>query len=183
MNILNKILNAIQEGTKELSEAILGSEENNEFAKEIEESKKCLLEAKHDLTKVIAKQVQISKKLELINTEIYKNEIIVEHSLKKADEKMAMEVADQVDKLERQKTVQTETLEAYSNQVTKLKKIIERAERQLKEYQRQINMVDTTESVQKATQAITNKLNENNSGITTAKAKLEKMKSKQQNED
>jgi phage shock protein A len=182
MNILNKILNAIQDGTKELTEAILGSEENNEYQTEIEESKKCLDQSKHDLTKVIAKQVQASKKLESIKTEIYKNEIIVEHSLKKGDEKMAMEAADIVAKLEQQKTVHLETVETYTKQVNELKKTMERAERQLKEYQRQINMVDTTQSVQKATQAITEKLNASNSGISSAKQKLDKIKKNQQNE-
>jgi phage shock protein A len=180
MNILNRIIDAIKEGTKELSEAIIGSEETPEFEREIEESKKDLKQAKHELTEIIAKEIRATRKLESIRAEISENETIVEHALKQNDEKLAMKTADQVAKLERQKNIQMETLETYSQQVDGLKKTMERAERQLKEYERQMNMVQTTENVQKATQAITNKLNQSNFGITSAKQKLEKIKKKQQ---
>jgi phage shock protein A len=179
MNILNKIIDAIKEGTKELSEAIIGSEDTPEFVKEIEESKKGLKQAKHELTEIMAKEIRATRKLEAIKAEISENETIVEHALKQNDEKLAMKIADQVAKLERQKNIQVETLEAYTQQVNGLKKTMERAERQLKEYERQINMVETTESVQKATKAITDKLNSNNSGISSAKDKLEKIKQRQ----
>lgn len=183
MNILNKILNAIKEGSKELSQAIMDTEEANEFAKEIEESEQCLQEAKHDLTQVMAKEFRASKKLDETREQIKKNEIIVEHSLKHNDETMAMKIADEIAKLEINKNKQIETLESYSKHVKDLKKTMERAERQIKEYERQINMVDTTESVQKATQAITEKMNSSNSGITSAKEKLNQIKRKNNSDD
>ena len=65
--------------------------------------------------------------------------------------------------------------------MVRLKDLVKKTERQLKEYQRQLSMVKTTESVQKASAAITDNFASSNSKIISAKDSLERIKERQQN--
>ena len=58
---------------------------------------------------------------------------------------------------------------------------MKKTERQLKDYERQLSMVKTTESVQKASAAITDNFASSNSKMISAKDSLERIKQRQQN--
>jgi phage shock protein A len=60
---------------------------------------------------------------------------------------------------------------------------VKKSERQVGEYKRQLSMVKTTESVQKATSAITDNFSSSNSKLLNAKDSLERIKAKQQKFD
>ena len=61
-----------------------------------------------------------------------------------------------------------------------MKELVKKTERQIKEYERQLSMVKTTESVQKASAAITDNFSASNSKILSAKDSLERIKQRQQ---
>ena len=64
-----------------------------------------------------------------------------------------------------------------------MKDLVKKTERQLSEYQRQLSMVKTTESVQKATATITDSFASSNSKLLNAKDSLERIKARQQQFD
>ena len=70
---------------------------------------------------------------------------------------------------------------SFSGHVTRLKDLVKKTERQLKDYERQLSMVKTTESVQKASAAITDNFASSNSKMISAKDSLERIKQRQQN--
>ena len=78
---------------------------------------------------------------------------------------------------------QQQNLDSFTSSATKLKDLVKRSERQLSEHQRQLTMVKTTDSVQKATSAITDNFSASNSKLLSAKDSLERIKQKQQDFD
>ena len=71
-------------------------------------------------------------------------------------------------------------LAGFSNHIVTLKQQVKDAEKSIKENQRQLTMVKTTESVQQATMAVNSTLNTNNSSMTSARQSLERIKQRQQ---
>jgi phage shock protein A len=183
MNILKKIMAAIRGGTRELGEAIVDSQGSRIFEQEIEDAKESLKKAKRDLTQVMAKEMQASRKVDIIQGDIDKNEGYVNDALAKDEETLALEIAGKVAELEQDKAMQLEAQQSYAKHIEKLKRLMEKAERQLKDYERQLTMVKTTENVQKATVAITDNFGSTDSTLLSAKESLERIRQKQQDFD
>ena len=78
---------------------------------------------------------------------------------------------------------QTQSLTSYQEHTERLKTMILESEKQLKDYQRQLAMVKTTEQVQKTTAAISNNFVAADSRMVTAKETLERIKNQQQEYD
>jgi len=183
MNILKKIMTAIRGGTRELGESIVDSQGTRIFAQEIEDAKESLKKAKSDLTQVMAKEMQASRKVEILDKEIIKTEGFVADALAKKKEDLALEIAQKVAELEQDRTVQFEAQVSYGKHIEKLKGMMEKAQRQLNDYERQLSMVKTTENVQKATAAITDNFGTTDSTLVSAKESLERIRKKQQDFD
>ncbi len=183
MNILKKIMTAIRGGTRELGESIVDSQGTRIFEQEIEDAQESLKKAKHDLTQVMAKEMQASRKVESITAEIDKNEGYVADALAKKEETLALEIATKVAELEQDKAQQVDAQQSYEKHIGKLKSMMEKAERQLKDYERQLTMVKTTENVQKATAAITDNFGTTDSTLMSAKESLDRIRKKQEDFD
>ena len=183
MNILKKIMTAIRGGSRELGEAIIDSQGSRIFEQEIEDAKEGLKKAKHDLTQVMAKEMQASRKIDILQKDIEKNESYVNDALEKNEEALALEIAGKVSELEAEKSMQVEAQQSYASHIAKLKGLMEKAERQLKDYERQLTMVKTTENVQKATATITDNFGTTSSTLLSAKESLERIKQKQEDFD
>lgn len=183
MNILKKIMTAIRGGTRELGEAIVDKQGTRIFEQEIEDAKESLKKAKRDLTEVMAKEMQTSRKIDVIQKDIEKNESYVADALAKGEESLALEIAGKVAELEQERAIQAEAQQSYHKHIENLKRLMEKAERQLKDYERQLTMVKTTENVQKATETITDNFNSTDSTLLSAKESLERIKKKQEDFD
>ena len=176
-------MTAIRGGTRELGESIVDSQGTRIFAQEIEDAKESLKKAKHDLTQVMAKEMQAARKVEILEKEISKNEAFVTDALGKNKEALALEIAQKVAELEQDRQVQFDAQVSYGKHIEKLKGMMEKAQRQLNDYERQLTMVKTTENVQKATAAITDNFGTTDSTLVSAKESLERIKQKQQDYD
>jgi phage shock protein A len=183
MNILKKIMTAIRGGTRELGESIIDSQGTRIFAQEIEDAQESLKKAKQDLTQVMAKEMQASRKADSIQVEIDKNEDFVNDALAKNNEALALEIAQKVAELEQDKSIQVDAQQSYEKHIAKLKGMMEKAERQLKDYERQLTMVKTTENVQKATAAISDNFGTTDSTLMSAKESLDRIRKKQEDFD
>lgn len=183
MNILKKIMTALRGGTREIGEAIVDSQGTRIFAQEIEDAKESLSKAKHDLTEVMAKEMQTTRQIEAIQADISKNEGFVADALNKGEESLALEIAEKVAGLEGELATLSGAKARYAAHVEKLKALMENAEKQLTEYERQLTMVRTTENVQKATATITENFTASNSTLLSAKESLERIRAKQQDFD
>ncbi|MDP2562245.1 PspA/IM30 family protein [Psychrobium sp. 1_MG-2023] len=183
MSIFKKIITALRGGASEAGEAIVDANATRIFAQEIRDAENHLTKAKRDLTDIMAKQMQSQRELDRIKRSITEHEGYATSALNQGNEALALEVAEKIATLEAELAEQQQSFDSYDKNAKRLKDLVKNTERQLADYQRQLSMVKTTESVQKATAAITDNFNNSNSKLLNAKQSLERIKAKQQNFD
>jgi phage shock protein A len=124
-----------------------------------------------------------SREVDRVKREIVEHEGYAVQALEKGDETLALAVAEKIAALESELATQQQALESFEGNANRLKELVKKSERQVAEYKRQLSMVKTTESVQKATSAITDNFSSSNSKLLNAKDSLERIKAKQQKFD
>ncbi|TEW52750.1 PspA/IM30 family protein [Psychromonas algicola] len=179
MSIFKKIITAVRGGASEAGEAIIDANSTRIFEQEIRDSEKHITIAKRDLTEVMAKQMQAARELAQVQASIKEHEGYAMQALNQGNEALAIEVAEKISELEISAAEQQQANESFLTSSDRLKELIKKSERQLTEYKRQLTMVKTTESVQKATSAITDNFSASNSKLLNAKDSLERIKKKQ----
>ncbi|QSX30766.1 PspA/IM30 family protein [Shewanella cyperi] len=183
MGILNKILTAFRGGATEIGQSIVDANSTRIFEQEIRDAERHLTKAKRDLTDVMAKEMQASREIDRLKRAVAEHEGYAAQALDKGNETLALEVAEKIAQLEQELADQQSANESYSAHAVKLKDLVKKTERQLADYQRQLSMVKTTESVQKATASITDSFASSNSKLLNAKDSLERIKARQQQFD
>jgi phage shock protein A len=180
MSILKKIMTAVRGGAREMGELVVDANGTRIFEQEIKDAQSHLDRAKRDLTEVMAKQMQAGRQLETIKKGISEHEGFAGQALEKGNEELALEIAEKIANMEQEQADQQEVYNSFSQHANRLKDLVKKTERQVKEYERQLTMVKTTESVQKASAAITDNFASTNSKILSAKDSLDRIKQRQQ---
>lgn len=183
MSIFKKIMTAIRGGATEVGEAIVDANSTRIFEQEIRDAENHLTKAKRDLTAVMAEQMAASREVERLQREITEHEGYATQALNQGNEELALQVAEKIANLEGELETQQTALSSFEANANRLKELVKKGERQVAEYKRQLSMVKTTESVQKATSAITDNFSSSNSKLLNAKDSLERIKAKQQKFD
>jgi phage shock protein A len=183
MGILNKILTAFRGGATEVGQSIVDANSTRIFEQEIRDAEKHLTKAKRELTDVMAKEMQASREVDRLKRSIAEHEGYATQALDKGNEALAIEVAEKIAQLDQELAEQQSANDSFSAHAVRLKELVKKTERQLTDYQRQLSMVKTTESVQKATATITDSFASSNSKLLNAKDSLERIKARQQQFD
>ena len=176
-------MTAIRGGASEAGEAIIDANATRIFEQEIRDAENHLTKAKRDLTSVMAEQMAAQREVDRLQREITEHEGYAGQALEKGDETLALAVAEKIATLEGELATQQQALASFSGNADRLKELVKKSERQVGEHKRQLSMVKTTESVQKATSAITDNFSSSNSKLLNAKDSLERIKAKQQKFD
>ncbi len=176
-------MTAIRGGASEVGEAIIDSNATRIFEQEIRDAENHLTKAKRDLTGVMAEQMAASRQVDRLKREITEHEGYAGQALEKGDEALALAVAEKIASLESELATQEQAFSSFEGNANRLKELVKKSERQVAEHKRQLSMVKTTESVQKATSAITDNFSSSNSKLLNAKDSLERIKAKQQKFD
>jgi len=176
-------MTAFRGGASEVGEAIVDANATRIFEQEIRDAENHLTKAKRDLTSVMAQQMSSSREVDRIKREITEHEGYAVQAMEKGDNELALAVAEKISGLESELATQQQSLDSFEGNANRLKELVKKSERQVAEYKRQLSMVKTTESVQKATSAITDNFSSSNSKLLNAKDSLERIKAKQQKFD
>ncbi len=176
-------MTAIRGGASEAGEAIIDANATRIFEQEIRDAENHLTKAKRDLTGVMAEQMAAQREVDRLQREVAEHEGYAGQALEKGDETLALAVAEKIANLESELATQQQALASFSGNSDRLKELVKNSERQVAEHKRQLSMVKTTESVQKATSAITDNFSSSNSKLLSAKDSLERIKAKQQKFD
>jgi len=176
-------MTAIRGGASEVGESIIDTNATRIFEQEIRDAENHLTKAKRDLTGVMAEQMAANREVDRLKREITEHEGYVGQALEKNDETLALAVAEKIANLESELATQQQAFESFQGSANRLKELVKKSERQVGEHKRQLSMVKTTESVQKATSAITDNFSSSNSKLLNAKDSLERIKAKQQKFD
>jgi phage shock protein A len=183
MGILNKILTAFRGGATEVGQSIVDANSTRIFEQEIRDAEKHLTKAKRELTDVMAKEMQASREIDRLKRSVAEHEGYVTQALEKGNEPLAIEIAEKISQLDQELAEQETANASFSSHALRLKDLVKKTERQLSDYQRQLSMVKTTESVQRATATITDSFASSNSKLLNAKDSLERIKVRQQQFD
>ena len=179
MSIFQKLFTALRGGAREAGEGIVDANAIRIFEQEIVDAKAALNQAKKGLTEVMAKEMQSNRAIKAVDAKISEHEDFAAQALSQDNESLALEIAQKIAEFEQEKSHQTEVLQSFRNHIVTLKQQIKKAEKTIQENQRQLSMVKTTESVQKATLAVNDTLVSNNSSMASAKESLERIKQRQ----
>ena len=180
MGLFSKLLTAFRGATTEASEAILDTQAMRILEQEVRDAKKHLDEAKENLAKVIAEQMGVEREIKRLQKSIEEYEEHAVQALDKGENQLAEEIAEKIADWENELNAQQQVLENYNSSISTLKQHIKDTEHNLKSMEREINVVKTTESVQKANAATAPKLSGSTSALRKASDSLERIKKKQQ---
>ena len=183
MGLLNKLLTAVRGGAREVGEGIVDANAIRIYQQEIEDAKKNLSKAKRDLTEVMAKEMQATREMQRLREEVIKYEAHAISALNKGDEGLAEEVAQKIAELEQELATQETAKTQFSSHSERLKGMMKKTEATIREHERELAMVRTTESVQKATKSITDNYGAGASKLLDAKSSLERIKQRQRSLD
>ncbi len=180
MEFFKKMVTAIRGGTREIGEAVLDSQGIRIYEQEIEDAKAAIRQAENDLTGVMAKEMQAGREIERLEKEAAGYEKNALELLEKGDEALAMEVAAKIAELEAELETQKRAKQRFAEHVVNVKEMIKQTHAKIREHEREIAMVKTTENVHKATQSISQHMDGGSSKMVAAKESLERIKQRQQ---
>jgi len=180
MNILSKLLTALRGAATETGEAIVDAQGIRILEQEIRDAKSHLEQAKENLTEVIAEQMAVKRKVDSLKASIEEHEGYAVQALEKNDEALALEVAEKVASLTNELDTQTAVLESLNSNIGVLKQTISTTERNIQGMERELTLVKTTESVNKANEAVATRFSGSESALRSATESLERIKAKQQ---
>lgn len=178
-SILTKIWTALRGGVREIGDAIVDSNGVRIFEQEIADAEAAIVAAKHQLTDVMAHKIQADRKAESLAKEMATHEDFARKALAQENEALALEVAEKIAALEIEHAEQSGIAENLGKKVEILKDNIGNAEKIIAAHKRELAIVNTTESVQKATIQVVENVASKNSTLNSARASLDRIKQKQ----
>ncbi len=181
MSVIKKMVTLLRSSVREIGESVVDANATQIYEQEVIDAKQHLEQARVDLTAVMAKEMQAAREIARLRSEVARFEGLALQALEKTQESLAEEVALQVATLETQLEQQVQAQATYSAQVQRLKNLIQAAEARIRDHERELSMARTTESVYKATQAISSNLVGGTSRLVSARQSLERIK--QRHED
>ncbi len=180
MSLFKKMVTALRGGATEVGEAVVDSQSMRIYAQEIKDSEERLVKAKKDLTSLVAQETASAREVSRIKSSISEHEGYAVSAMEKNNNDLALKVAEKIADFENQLISANEIHANNTKSVSRLKEMVKKTEREISEHKRQLQMVKTTESVQKATAAASTHLSSGANGLSDAKSSLERIKARQQ---
>lgn len=165
MNILKKLMTAIRGGAREIGESVIDSNAMRIYEQEIEDARDHLNAARESLTEVMAREMQSKRSVSALQEKIGEHEGYAREALKQDNEALALQVAEKIANFEEELKQQQASQAKYQAQVDKIKGQIRIAEKTIADHERELLMVKTTDSVQKATVTVSENIAANNSQL------------------
>jgi phage shock protein A len=170
----------MRDDSKSLSDAVMDTCGIKKIEDEIGQAKHHINSAKQELLETMAKELQTVRKIETIESQKLTVEANVTKALAQADQNQAWHLAQNVVEMEQDISMLSQEQKSCELYIVQLKSQMERSERHIKDVERQLTMIRTTENVQHATDAITKNFTENNAKFWSVKQSLSGNRAKQQ---
>jgi phage shock protein A len=180
MSLWNKLFTAVRGSATEVGEAIVDSQSIRILEQEMRDAKKHLNEAKQNLASVMAEQIGVERDVKRLTKDVNEHEGYAVQALEQNNDGLALEIAEKIAEISNELEAQQAVLKGYNGNISNLKSTIRQTERNVKALEREISVVKTTESVQKASAAAAAKFSGSNSSLRSATESLERIKDRQQ---
>lgn len=182
-SMLAKIMETIRTESISLRDAVMESTGFNQFERQIETAKINLDEAKHTLSEQMANELQTSRLVKILADKVNQQELLIIDALGQGDEDHAFKLATEMVELEQDLLAQQQIKKSHELHLRHLTRQVENAERLLKDLERQLSMVNTTEQIHQATDVITKNFDQADSKLLSAKTSLDRIRRKQRHVD
>ncbi|MFT5098134.1 MAG: phage shock protein A [Patiriisocius sp.] len=180
MNVLKRIIDAVRGGALGIAELVSDANGIAALEQQLFEVEDNLNQVKHELTEVMAKQMRASREIAGLQISISEKETEVSAALDRLDEAEALKIAEKISALDKDLESQQQVHTIFLGHVARLRALVSKTERQVKDYQRQLHMVKTTESLQKASTAIAENFSANKGKMHSARDSLDLIQQRQQ---
>lgn len=181
--VLKKILTAMRGGVNELGEAVVDGQGNRILEQELRDAEQELKQAKQELAALMAEAASLARQIRVEQDSASKREQDASKALAAGQEDLAREVAERIVGHERRATELTQTRDLLQQRIAGLRERVQRAEKQLADYRRELQVVKTNERVLRTTAQIDTNINSNQSSLSTAKETLERIRDRQAREE
>lgn len=179
-SVFDKLWTALRGGVREIGDAVVDANGIRIFEQEIKDAQANIATAKKSLTEVMARKMQAARKVDELAQAIRQNEGYAEKALEQNNEALALDVAGKIAQMENDRNEQMAIVTRLEGQIEQLKTHIKNAEKLIADHERELALVRTTESVQKATEQVVENVAANNSALNSARDSLERIKKRQE---
>lgn len=179
-SVFDKLWTALRGGVREIGDAVVDANGIRIFEQEIKDAQANIATAKKSLTEVMARKMQAARKVDELAQAIRQNEGYAEKALEQNNETLALDVAGKIAQMENDRNEQLGIVTRLEGQIEQLKTHIKNAEKLIADHERELALVRTTESVQKATEQVVENVAANNSALNSARDSLERIKKRQE---
>jgi len=180
MSIFKKILTAVRGGASEAGEAIVDSQALRILDQEIRDAGNELDKAKASLTTVMAHKMRVERKVNELKKSVEEHEGYAIKALDASQESLAVDIAEKIASLSNELQPQEAVLESHTASVNQLKKTIKQTVSRLDAMKREVAIIKSTESVQKAQAALKSRMAGSNSSMTSVTESIKRIKRRQQ---
>lgn len=180
MSLLKDIVEAVRGGAKGVAEFLSEKNGIESLEQEIQFVAAGLLKSREDLTEAISKQMHSSREITSLKMTISERENQARQALAQENEELALKIAEAIAELDADLEEQEQVNAIFAGHVARLRTLVGKTERQIKDYERQLEMVKTTESIQKASAAISSNYASSSTKMLSARDSLERIKERQQ---
>ena len=142
-----------------------------------------LKQAKQELASLMAEAASLARQIRTEQDSAAKREDDARKAIAAGQEDLAREVAERIVGHERRASELTQTRELLQQRIVGLKDRVQKAEKQLADYRRELQVVKTNERVLRTTAQIDTNINSQQSSLSTAKETLERIRERQAREE
>jgi phage shock protein A len=180
MSVLRRLIDAVRGGARDVAELISSGTGISSLEQDLMQVQSSLYQVKQELTEVMSKQMHSSRQVVTLKMQIAELETEANHALDQGDESTAMAIAENIAQIDTDLEDEELTQKVFVGHVARLKSLVHKTERQISEYERQLTMIKTAESIQKASDAISQNYSSSSKKIHSARDTLEQIKKRQQ---
>ena len=181
--VLKKNLTAMRGGVNELGEAVVDGQGNRILEQELRDSEHELKQAKQELASLMAEAASLARQIRTEQDSAAKREDDARKAIAAGQEDLAREVAERIVGHDCRASELTQTRELLQQRIVGLKDRVQKAEKQLADYRRELQVVKTNERVLRTTAQIDTNINSQQSSLSTAKETLERIRERQAREE
>ncbi|RFA30090.1 hypothetical protein CAI21_07770 [Alkalilimnicola ehrlichii] len=179
MNWMRQIFTAFKGSINEAGESVADATAITRFEQELREARDAMRRAERSLTAAKADELGQKRKVEQLREQLTLREGQARTLLTQGNETLAAEVADEMVRLQDSLAAEADALAYLTEQVRELQTQINEGRQNVESMQRELNIVKTTEAVQKATADASSHLAGIDSKGSRAMESLERIRQRQ----
>jgi len=181
MSIIVKMMTAIRGVGREAAEDFVDANGLRIFEQEIVDCERGIVEAKFNLSQVVAQRLKIEREKSILEENHSLREDQAKQALSDHKEDIALELSELIAEQEHRLDGYSSSIQRLKDHEEKLHDILKKAVTQIKEYKHELIMAKATDSAQQASTLLSSRTNKIGSKVIDMQESLARIKARQEN--